>query len=254
MAQQEEQVLPDDLFIGLDRGGPVPLYYQIANRLEEAILSEALPAGSRLENEVSLGNRLGLSRPTIRRAIQELVDKGLLVRRRGIGTQVVHGKVTRNVELTSLYEDLERSGQKPGSTVLSSEIGKADERAAEALGVEVGSTVLHVKRLRTADGVPIAILDNVLPAEFTDLDLGALTKHGLYQLLRARGVTMRVAKQRIGARAATASEADVLDIARGSAVLTMERTAFDSSGRAVEFGQHCYRPDLYSFEITLVDR
>lgn len=251
---QPEQTLPVELFLDLDRSGPIPLYYQIASRLEQAILDETLPAGSRLENEVALGNRLGLSRPTIRRAIQELVDKGLLVRRRGIGTQVVHGKVTRNVELTSLFEDLERTGQKPETEVLEAQVSTADEQVAEALGVTVGSPVVHIKRLRKADGVPLAVLENFLPEDFTDLELGSLDHHGLYQLLRARGVTMRVAKQRIGAREAGATESELLDIPKGGALLTMSRTAFDNSGRAVEFGQHVYRPDLYSFEVTLVDR
>lgn len=247
-------MLPVDLFLDLDRSGPVPLYYQLAQRLEQSIRDQTLPAGARLENEVALGNRLRLSRPTIRRAIQELVDKGLLVRRRGIGTQVVHGKVTRNVELTSLFEDLQRTGQRPDTVVLSAETSTADDRIAEILGVASGSPTIHLSRLRRADGVPLALLDNVLPADFVDLDVDALSKHGLYQLLRARGVTMRVAKQQIGARAATARESELLDLPRGAAVLTMSRTAFDNSGRAVEFGQHCYRPDLYSFEVTLVDR
>lgn len=251
---QPEQMLPMELFLDLDRNGPIPIYHQVAVRLEKAILDETLPAGARLENEVALGNRLNISRPTIRRAIQDLVDKGLLVRRRGIGTQVVHGKVTRAVDLTSLYEDLARSGQKPQTDVLSAAVGVADERAAEALGVDVGSPAVHITRLRKADGVPLAILDNVLPADFVDLDLDALRTHGLYQLLRARGVTMRVAKQQIGAREATAQESRLLDLRKGAAILTMSRTAFDSSGKAVEYGQHCYRPDLYSFEVTLVGR
>ncbi|MRG59885.1 UTRA domain-containing protein [Agromyces sp. CFH 90414] len=254
MPQLPEQRLPVELFLDLDRGGPVPLYYQVASRLERAIRDQTLPAGARLENEVALAARLGLSRPTIRRAIQDLVDQGLLVRRRGIGTQVVHGKVTRNVELTSLFEDLERSGQKPETSVLSIEQVVADEHVAEGLGVERGSPVLHISRLRSADGVPLAILDNVLPEAFVDLDRADLERHGLYQLLRARGVTMRVAKQRIGARAATTKEAGLLDLPRSAPVLTMSRTAFDNSGVAVEFGQHCYRPDRYSFEVTLVDR
>lgn len=254
MSLQPESILPDELFIDLDRSGPVPLYFQISTRIEAAIREERLPAGSRLENEISLANRLGMSRPTIRRAIQELVDKGLLVRRRGIGTQVVHGKVTRNVELTSLFEDLERAGQKPVTKLLSAEIGKADAAVADHLGVATGSPVLHIKRLRSADGVPISILENYLPEEFTDLDLGQLSRHGLYQMLRARGVTIRVAKQRIGARAANAIESELLDVSRGGPLLSMERTAFDQSGRAIEWGTHCYRPDLYSFEVTLVDR
>ena len=251
---QVEHPLPVELFLDLNRSGPIPLYYQIANRLERVILDGTLPAGSRLENELALGARLGLSRPTIRRAIQSLVDKGLLVRRRGIGTQVVHGRVTRTVELTSLYEDLSRNGQKPETDLLLGEIIAADDEVADVLGIAVGSPVVHTKRLRKADGVALAILENFLPADFIDLDLSALAEHGLYQLLRARGVTMRVAKQTIGARAATANESKVLGLSRSAALLTMTRTAFDNSGRAVEFGRHCYRPDLYSFEVTLVDR
>lgn len=249
-----EQSLPTELFLDLDRSGPVPLYHQVASRLEGAIRDQTLPPGARLENEIALAQRLGLSRPTIRRAIQDLVDKGLLVRRRGIGTQVVQGKVTRNVELTSLYEDLSRLGQKPETVVLDRSEAEATPAMGDALGVPAGSPVLHLERLRSSDGVPIAILDNVLPAEFLDLDPDELARHGLYQLLRARGITMRVAKQRIGARAATAEEAELLDLDTGAPVLTMTRTAYDSSGRAVEYGAHCYRPDLYSFEITLVER
>lgn len=254
MPNPDEKTLPLSVFVDLDRGGPVPLYYQIAQRLEKAIRDDMLPAGSRLENEVALAKRLGLSRPTIRRAIQELVDKGLLVRRRGIGTQVVHGRVTRNVELTSLHDDLERAGQAPQTVVLSSRRASADADTAEILGVTEGSPVLHLTRLRSADGVPLAILDNVLPEQFVDLSIDDLGRYGLYQMLRTLGVTLRVAKQSIGARAATQQEAELLDIGKGGPVLTMSRTAFDNSGTAIEYGRHIYRPDLYSFEITLVDR
>ncbi|MEY4320493.1 MAG: hypothetical protein RLZZ471_434 [Actinomycetota bacterium] len=251
---QVEQILPIGVFMDLDRSGPIPLYFQIAQRIEKAILEGDLPAGSRLENEVSLGERLGLSRPTIRRAIQELVDKGLLVRRRGIGTQVVHGQVTRGVELTSLYEDLSRSGQKPSTKILEYKITKADTKMAEKLGVEIGSDVLYMRRLRAADNVPVSIMENWLPAEFTDISESELNEHGLYQILRSRGITIRVAKQRIGARKATLQESSDLVIEKQASLLTMDRTAYDNSGRAIEFGHHCYRPDLYSFEVTLVEK
>ena len=249
-----EARLPLGLFVGIDRSSPVPLYHQVSERIEKAIRDDTLPAGSKLENEISLGHRLGLSRPTVRRAIQELVDKGLLVRRRGVGTQVVHGPVTRNVELTSLFEDLERSAQKPTTTLLSRRVEAATPELAETLGIEVGSPTLHISRLRSAYGVPLAILDNVLPEPFVELTEDELVEHGLYQLLRARGVTMRVAKQRIGARAASREEERLLDLSGGAAVLTMSRVAFDAAGRAVEYGRHCYRPDLYTFEITLDER
>ncbi|MEY4988873.1 MAG: hypothetical protein RI933_506 [Actinomycetota bacterium] len=251
---QQEQILPIGKFMDLDRSGPIPLYFQVAQKIEKAVLDGELPPGSRLENEVSLGERLGLSRPTVRRAIQDLVDKGLLVRRRGIGTQVVHGQVTRGVELTSLYEDLERSGQKPSTKILELKRIKADAKMAEKLAIEPNSDVLYMKRLRLADNVPVSVLENWVPAEFSDFDESALHEHGLYQLLRTRGVTIRVAKQRIGARKASQAESALLDIEKGSALLTMDRTAYDNSGRAIEFGHHCYRPDLYSFEVTLVEK
>lgn len=249
-----EQVLPMGIFIDLDRSGPIPLYFQVAQRIEKAILDGTLPPGSRLENEINLGDRLGLSRPTVRRAIQELVDKGLLVRRRGIGTQVVHGQVTRGVELTSLNDDLGRSGQKPSTNMLECSVIEADAKVAENLNVEKGSPVLYLHRVRNADNVPVAVMENWLPEAFVGLNPEDIQEHGLYAVLRSRGVTMRVAKQRIGARKSTSEESSLLEIEKNAALLTMDRTAFDNSGSAVEFGHHCYRPDLYSFSVTLVEK
>lgn len=101
----------DTLDFTLDRSSPVPLYYQLAQQLEAAIEHGVLAPGNLLGNEIDLSVRLGLSRPTVRQAIQSLVDKGLLVRRRGVGTQVVHSQVKRPLELSSLYDDLEAAGR-----------------------------------------------------------------------------------------------------------------------------------------------
>lgn len=243
---------PDELFDDLDRTGPVPLYFQVSKRLENAIHSGALPAGARLENEIAIAGRLGLSRPTIRRAIQDVVDKGLLVRRRGVGTQVVQGTVTRQVELTSLYEDLKNAHHEPGTRVLTHDVRPATEAVADAFSIPVGTDIVFIRRQRSTDTVPVAVLENYLPLEFASITTEQLEQRGLYQILRARGVTIRIAKQKIGARRARNDEADLLDVERDSPVLTMERVAFDNSGTAIEYGQHCYRPDMYSFETTLV--
>lgn len=252
--RKTEVLLPESLFSDIDRDSPIPLYFQVSKKFETAIRSGTLPPGSRIENEISLSERLGLSRPTIRRAIQSLVDAGLVVRRRGVGSQVVHGTVTRGLELTSLFDDLAAGGGKPKTKVLRHEIEPASPLVAQELGVAVGSPVLSITRLRSADGVPVAILQNWLSAELSDLTAKELERTGLYQALRQRGYQPQIGKQKIGARKATSFESDSLDIERGSALLTMDRTAYDSLGRVMESGHHCYRPDLYSLEFTVVSK
>src|SRR5215510_15289769 len=120
--------------IQVDRNSPVPLYFQVAQHLEQLIESGELAPGTRLENEIDLADRLRLSRPTMRRAIEYLVDRGLLVRKRGVGTQVVHTKVQRQVELTSLYDDLVGAGQAPTTQVLQNTVVSADAPVAVVLG------------------------------------------------------------------------------------------------------------------------
>jgi DNA-binding GntR family transcriptional regulator len=189
----------------------------------------------------------------MRRAIQELVDKGLLVRKRGVGTQVVHGQVTRPVELTSLFDDLTTHHQTPTTAVLTNEVIPASDEVGVMLAIPPGSQVLHLRRLRYAHGEALAIMENFLPEDLISLGEMDLAGRGMYQLMRTKGVNIRVAKQRIGARTGTPEECSLLGEKRGSPVLTMERAAHDDSGRPVEWGRHCYRASQYSFEVTLVD-
>ena len=242
------------LSITLDRASPVPLYFQVAQQIESMIDRGELPPGSRLDNELQLADQTGLSRPTMRQAIQYLVDKGLLVRKRGVGTQVVHGQVKRQVELSSLYDDLAHGNQRPSTLVLAAAAVPATDDIAVALRLPPNTEVTYLERLRFARDEPLAIMHNWLPMGIADLSSGRLERHGLYELLRAAGVHMRVASQRIGARAATATEAKLLQERRGAPLLTMTRTTYDDNGRAVEHGAHVYRPTLYTFEIALVER
>ncbi|MER6431108.1 MULTISPECIES: GntR family transcriptional regulator [Streptomyces] len=238
----------------LDRTSPVPLYHQLARQLESAIEQGALAPGNLLGNEVDLSVRLGLSRPTVRQAIRSLVDKGLLVRRRGVGTQVVHSKVRRPLELSSLYDDLEAAGQRPTTRVLRNERIPAAADVAAALAVPEGAEVTVLERLRRTRGRPVAFLCNYLPAPLLELPTERLESTGLYRMLRSAGLTLHSARQSVGARGATAGEAALLDEAEGAALLTMERTAYDDTGRAVEYGSHVYRASHYAFEFQLLVR
>ncbi|MHB1503413.1 MAG: GntR family transcriptional regulator [Acidimicrobiales bacterium] len=238
----------------IDRASPVPLYFQIARQLEAAITSGTLRPGDRLEGDLELVQRLAVSRPTVRQAMDWLVDQGLVMRHRGLGTVVVPRQVRRPVELTSLYDDLVGEGRDPTTMVLRMETSPASETVAQALGLPLGTPVLALERLRSADGQPLGIMRNYLPADRVRVERDDLERRGLYDVLRSQGRQPRMAEQTIGARLATAEEARLLEGRRPLPVLTMARTSFDGSGQTIEYAKHSYRADRYSFRTSLVTR
>ena len=184
--------------VTLDHSSPVPLYHQAAQALEGAIENGRLPRGSKLGGEVELATRLGISRPTMRAAMKQLVDKGLLLRRRGIGTIVAPRPVRRAVALTSLYDDLKEAGREPRTRLLSFERGPSPPDVAEHLGLEPNATVVRFDRLRLAGSDPIALMHNAVPPAMMEFEEGDLERTGLYELFRGTGIAPHVATQRVG--------------------------------------------------------
>jgi DNA-binding GntR family transcriptional regulator len=242
------------LSLSIDRSSPVPLYHQVVQGVEAAIHAGVLEPGSKLEHEIDLAARLNLSRPTMRKAMDELVRSGLLVRKRGVGTQVVSSQVRRPLELSSLFDDLSSSGSKPTTDVLTFAHIDADAVIRENLNLPAGSKVYHFTRLRRVGGKPLALMENWVRDDITPIEEALLASQGLYGILRNAGVNFRLATQRIGAMVADDYQASHLETPQGSALVTMERTAVDDTGRPVETGRHVYRGDSYSFEMTLVQR
>lgn len=235
----------------LDRTSSIPVYLQIADHFEGMIANGTLNPGERIDTEVVLAQRLGLSRPTVARAINELVDKGLLLRRRGFGTEVSNSVDHRRVELTSLYEDLVRNGRHPRTEVLTIERQVRNPKAAVLLGLDPEAPVVHLKRLRLAADQPIAVMDNWLPQRFADISEADLTADGLYGVLRRRGAGPELARQQIGAKAAGVQEATLLQVRRGTPLMTMASRAYDAADSVVECGSHVYRADVYSIEVLV---
>lgn len=237
--------------ITLDRNSPIPLYFQIAEPIAAAINSRELPPGTRIEDELSMAKRLKVSRPTARQALQRLVEQGLVVRQRGVGTQVAPTLIHRPMELTSLYGDLTQGGHDASTQLLEYTERTANEDEAESLGLDVQDReITDIRRLRLADGHPIAVMRNLVPRSLApshhELETG-----GLYEALRARNVDLHSARQSIGARNASTEEARLLEVKRGAALLTMRRTTADPTGRIIEYGDHVYRADQYSFDSTV---
>jgi len=243
-----------ELEITLERNSPVPLYYQLAQAIEHAINTGALAPGDRLENELSLTSRLGLSRPTARQAIQELVKKGLLVRKRGVGTQVVRSQFRRTEALSSLNDDIIKAGKVPSTRLLEFSVGGLEEQdvrdAIEAAAVPE-TEFIKIRRLRLADEMPLAILTNYLPARFELTEEDLRTK-SLYACLRSLGVNLKIAHQQISARLMSEEEAELLDVETPAACLSVDRLAYDDVGPFVEFGRHMYHAAHYSIQSSLV--
>jgi DNA-binding GntR family transcriptional regulator len=240
--------------IVMDRTSPVPLYHQLAEQLTAAIESGTLQPGDPFENELALAARLHLSRPTVRRAIAELVSRGLLVRRRGVGTTVAKQVIHRRDELSSLYDDIVRRGETPTSEILEIDRSRVSPVAALAMGLDEETPLFYVRRRRLAGATPTAILNNYLPPQYGPIDDRDLRSRSLYEILRSRGIRPVIAHQVIGARRPTATERRLLGLAPGDPLLTMTRRAYDAEGGPVEYGDHCYRYDQYAFDVTVSER
>jgi DNA-binding GntR family transcriptional regulator len=240
--------------IVLDRASPVPLWYQVARELERLIQDNELSKGGFLENEVELAERWQVSRPTLRRAIQELVDSGMLVRQRGVGTQVVNRQPPPRVRLTSLYDELAEAGRDPSTTVIISEHIIADDSITSALALEPGTPVLHLVRCRNVGSRRMAILQNWLRADAAHaLTLTSLRREGLYTLLRNSGVRPHFAVQTIGARVALPIDAALLGLPVGAPLITMRRVVQDFKGLPIDIEENVYDATQHSLEMAVLE-
>ena len=239
---------------GLDRKSATPLYFQLAQYLEAQIREGRFPPGGLLEPENKLGIRFGLSRMTVRTAIQQLVDKGLVVKRQGVGTVVTNtalARLERPVALTSLFDELSIAGRAPSTKVLALGLTACPAELARELRLEPGSDVYHLRRIRYSHDFPIALMENYIPYGVVDLAKSAMERGGLYQQFRQAGISIDNAHQEIGARWATAEEADLLKIEERWPLLTLRRVTYDQLGGVIELGIHVYPADRYVFEMML---
>ncbi|MEW6868810.1 GntR family transcriptional regulator [Trueperella pyogenes] len=236
--------------VKLDRSSGQPLHAQISAPIKRAILEGRLLPGTRIENEVSMARRLHVSRPTTRQALQSLVEGGLLLRRRGVGTVVAPHPKRHLMRLPSLHEELMSGGFASTTQIIQYNHRRATEAIAEQLGIAVDDPVIELERLRLRDAVPVAILYNWLPAHVAP-PRSRLENHGLYELLREAGMEPASTTQSVGAERPDRREAKLLAISQRDPVLTIERTAFNARGEILEWGFHIYRADLYRYESTV---
>lgn len=233
----------------VDRGSPVPLYHQVAEHLRRLIASGGLASGEHLPNEIELAASFGLSRPTMRQALDELVREGLIVRRRGVGTVVTPHDFRRGASPTSIYDDLATTGRSPTTRVLSIRSEAPAPDVTEVYG-DV-DTVVALERVRFADGVPLVLMRNWLPARYERLTAGELESTGLYRTMSVYGDVPVRARKYIRAWSAAHREARLLEVRRGAPLLRVRHVGYDAAGAVVDVGDHLFRGDDYAVEVVV---
>jgi GntR family transcriptional regulator len=199
-----------------------------------------------------LAERYGLARMTVRKELDRLVAEGAAYRVHGRGTFVAEPRIVYAEALSGFSEDVRARGMVPGARVLRHEEILAGEEIAAALERHPATPVVCIERVRTADGVPIALEWAYLPSEdFPGLERLRLGDGSLYALLRDRyGVQLESATQRVNTVALSAAEAELLETEEGQPAFLFRRVTRRPSGRVVESARSLYRGDRYELEIT----
>ena len=227
----------------------VPLYKQLKDAIERAIVENVLKPGGTLPGERAIADALSMSRVTVRKAIETLVEEGLVQRRHGARTEV-GSRVEKSLStLTSFSEDMTSRGMKPGCIWLSRQISRPSPAEMMALGLSGTGQVLRLKRIRTADGVPLALETSAVPTRF--LSSPDLIGDSLYEAMERSGAMPQRAIQRMRSRRATVADAEHLHCEVGEPLLVMERRCFLADGQIVEFTESRYRGDVYDFVVEL---
>jgi GntR family transcriptional regulator len=232
-----------------------PLYSRVETVIASEIAEGLLKVGDQLPTEDSLIGRFEVSRITVRRAIQNLVSRGLVEIRRGKGTFVAAPKITQELrELSGFVEDMHALGRKPTARVISKEVVTADATVARQLAVTKGERVVRIHRVRLADGVPLSFDETYLPLEIgKKVITNNLKVEPIFSLLeRKYDVPLIEAEYKLDAVAADAEVAAALKVKARSPIFRIERTSYSRDGRPVDYERLYYRGDLVRFVTRLV--
>ena len=210
----------------------VPLYRQLAEKLKEDINSGRYPAGSRIPTEFELAESFGVSRVTVRKALAELSESGLITRRSGKGSFVAETKLQRGLSSGVIgFSDICRmTGMKPGAKTLKIALEEPSAREAELLGLAPGEKMLVLERLRLADGRPVVLEIDKYPESFSFLFGEDLNDNSLYAVLKDKhGIVPHHSSKTIDLVFAGQKEAKELGVAKGYPLLRIEGAAHDEA-------------------------
>ncbi|MDX2236824.1 MAG: GntR family transcriptional regulator [Hyphomonadaceae bacterium] len=253
-SKAEASPLTPDL---IDEDSPTPLYHQVYLALRERIRSGVYPTGSLLPGEQELVRVMGVSRITVKRALNELAAGGFVARHRGRGTSVTFNAAAPVVKgsFENLFESLKLMGLGTEVELLDVAEVDADDALADLMGLEPGAPLQRAVRLRKIEGAPFSYLVTHVPADIARrFPTAELAKTPLLELLERAGFVAVEAEQWISACAADPETAKALGLASGAPVLEIKRIMRDQEGRVVEALQGHYRPERFQHHMKLTRR
>lgn len=215
-----------------------PLYVQLMEELETSIRNGVYKPGDKIMTEAEMAKEYGVSLITVRKAVGSLMEKGLVVRKQGKGTFVTKPKYSRNMKkLQSFTEMCEQMGVKPGAQVLENRLIMADKKVADRLGIEPGSNVVYISRLRLADGEPVQVEKSYFPLKYAFLLEEDLNNGSMFECLKEKaGAKVASSEKMIELCRATAEEAALMDVKKGDYLLFVKSTAYDENGEPMYAG------------------
>jgi GntR family transcriptional regulator len=241
----------------LNRANPIPLYQQIKTLLDEMIQSGHLMPGERVPSEKELQDRFGVSRITVRQALQELTLEEKIIRVPGKGSFVLEPKIEPLTALTSFSENMRAQGLVPSYSGASVECCEAPAKIRSILELAEGELVVRIHRLMLADGVPMAIQDAYIPALVQQRDphlfspeiLNITSMYNIFE--RELNVPLVRAEEYVEASLASSEEASLLSIQPNSLVLVITRITFSTDDKPVEYVRLTFRADRYRYRVEL---
>jgi GntR family transcriptional regulator len=234
----------------------LPLYVQVRESLREALERGDFESG-RLPTEAALQERYSVSAITVRRALKDLQDEGLIYRERGRGTFARRRRVVQELNhISSWAEAVEKRGLRHQSEVLAVAFEPAAPALAETLEIDPQDTVVRLLRRRFVEDTPVTLMTNYLLAEMVPgIETHIRHEASLYRVLESRyRLTLGVAQETVSARGASRREAELLEVRAGSPLLEIERVSYSVDGRPVEFVKSVSRSDIYRYQVSLAGR
>ena len=237
----------------INKNSPVPIYHQLEEYIKQQIENGSLEEESVIPSEREYAERFQISRMTVRQAINNLVSEGYLNRQKGRGTFVTKKKVEQELQgMTSFTEDMLSRGMNPSSILLSFQILPADKKTALALRIEETDSIYKIKRIRLADGAPMALETAYIPVEIVPGLTEENSNLSLYQYIEENlALSISEATQEIEASTADHLDAETLEIKFGDPILLIERISYLQGGIPFELVKSTFRADRYRFLHTM---